>query len=85
MHHNVNSSMYIDLKTFLAILRNIPMYVAKDYDITQHRNKTFIDIFNRANFSVPPTQNGEHKVNFTQLSLTLCLNDKDMRPLAIQV
>ena len=85
IHNNVNSSMYIDLKTFLAILRNVPLWNANNYDITQHQNKRFIDLFNMANYSVFFEQNDDPKINFTQLCLTLCVNDEDRRAVAIQV
>ena len=80
--------MYIDLKTFLAILKNVPLWNIKDHEMNQmihDKDQVFIDLFNDANYSVPPNKNGDHKINFTQLSLTLCVNDEDMRSFAIQV
>lgn len=87
IHHNINSSMYIDLKTFLAILRNIPVWNTDEYDITRDNNQRLIDLFNKANYSVTNAQNEnmEPKINFTQLCLALCVNDQDNTFLPIKV
>ena len=81
MHHSIHSSAYIDLKTFVCILRNLPTVNASNYDLSQHQNNEILmDIFHKSLFCV----NGNRKkINFVQLALTLCVNDENMQCMQI--
>ena len=87
VHHNISASMQIDLQTLLCIVHNVSLSIRRDVSANPLSNSEdigIVDLFNRANFTVPPTANGDHKVTFTQLALTLCLNDREKRYLDIE-
>ncbi len=46
MHNNINSSMYIDLKTFIAVLRNVSLFDLNEYNINNNESNMFVNIFN---------------------------------------
>ena len=96
--HNMSSTTYIDLKSFIGILRNKVLYNMDDYNIENNKdaNQIFIDIFNKSTFLVKQqswdynnynnkSNQIEPKTNYLQLILTMCLNDRKNTPAAIQV